>query len=106
MCAYDYSDGFVENMKTKAAELNVGNLEARQGDSHAQLDLYPGRRFDLIFGCNLIDRLHTPHTWVKQSKVSRGSTINKCRIRLINWGVLVRGFWTWSNPDISRYKYR
>ena len=82
MCAYDYSDGFVENMKTKAAELNVGNLEARQGDSHAQLDLYPGRRFDLIFGCNLIDRLHTPHTWVKQSKVSRGSIINKCRIRV------------------------
>ena len=70
MCAYDYSDGFVENMKTKAAELNVCNLEARQGDSHAQQALYPGRRFDLIFGCNLIDRLHTPQSWVKQSKVS------------------------------------
>ena len=71
MCAYDYSDGFVENMKTKAAELKVSNLEARQGDSHAQQCLYPGKKFDLIFGCNLIDRLHTPHLWVTQSKVSQ-----------------------------------
>ena len=43
VCAYDYSEGFVENMKTKAASLNVSNLEARQGDSHAQLSLYPAR---------------------------------------------------------------
>ena len=71
VCAYDYSEGFVENMKTKAEELNVSNLEARQGDSHGQLSLYPGRRFDLIFGCNLIDRLHTPNLWVTQSKVSQ-----------------------------------
>ena len=72
VCAYDYSDGFVENMKRKATELNVSNLEARQGDSHAQQSLYPDRKFDLIFGCNLIDRLHTPHLWVTQSKVSQG----------------------------------
>ena len=77
VCAYDYSEGFVENMKTKAEELNVSNLEARQGDSHGQLSLYPGRRFDLIFGCNLIDRLHTPHSWVTQSKVSHLSSLYK-----------------------------
>ena len=70
VCAYDYSEGFVENMKRKATELTVCNLEATQGDSHAQQALYPGRRFDLIFGCNLIDRLHTPQSWVSQSKVS------------------------------------
>ena len=70
VCAYDYSEGFVENMKRKAAELTLSNLEATQGDSHAQQALYPGRRFDLIFGCNLIDRLHTPQSWVSQSKVS------------------------------------
>ena len=67
--AYDYSEGFVENMMSKAREMKVVNLEGRQGDSHRQQEMYPGQRFDLIFGCNLIDRLHTPADWVTQSKV-------------------------------------
>ena len=69
VCAYDYSYGFVENMLCKAKTAGLTNLEGRQGDSHAQSEMYPGRQFDLIFGCNLIDRLHTPALWVKQSKV-------------------------------------
>ena len=69
VCAYDYSEGFVENMRSKALEMAVDNLECRQGDSHVQQEMYPGRKFDLIFGCNLIDRLHSPADWVTQSKV-------------------------------------
>jgi len=44
------------------------NLHAYQGDSHIQNKLTT-EKFDLIFGCNLIDRLHTPIEWVKQSQV-------------------------------------
>jgi len=46
----------------------VTNLRAYQGDSHKQEEL-TDEKFDLIFGCNLIDRLHTPSQWVQQSKV-------------------------------------
>ena len=85
--AYDYSDGFVENMLTKASQFGLTNLSGRewqwhlngninyylpsgrQGDSHAQMSMYPDTKFDMIFGCNLIDRLHTPDMWVLQSKV-------------------------------------
>ena len=72
VCAYDYSEGFVENMKARAEEMGVKNLSGRQGDSHCQEEMYPGTKFDLIFGCNLIDRLHSPSSWVTQSKVRRG----------------------------------
>ena len=44
------------------------NLIAYQGDSHIQNQLTT-EKFDLIFACNLIDRLHTPIKWVKQSQV-------------------------------------
>ena len=70
VCAYDYSHGFIENMLAKAECAGVTNLEGRQGDSHAQAQIYPGRKFDLILGCNLIDRLHTPELWVRQCKVT------------------------------------
>ena len=33
------------------------------------MSMYPDTKFDMIFGCNLIDRLHTPDMWVLQSKV-------------------------------------
>jgi len=66
--AYDYSQGFVDNMLSKAGEKGLTNLTACAGDSHAQRDIYPDEKFDLIFGCNLIDRLHTPHEWIHQSK--------------------------------------
>ena len=78
VCAYDYSRGFVENMLSKAQTAGVTNLEGRQGDSHAQAEMYPGRKFDLIFGCNLIDRLHSPALWVEQSKVWTMNIIMSC----------------------------
>ena len=75
VCAYDYSEGFVENMRSRARQMKVDNLECRQGDSHRQQELYPGQKFDLIFGCNLIDRLHSPASWVTQSKVLGGDLV-------------------------------
>ena len=69
MKAYDYSQGFVDSMLQKAATKGVRNLVACAGDSHKQNELYPDMKFDLIFGCNLIDRLHTPQRWIEQSKV-------------------------------------
>ena len=69
MYAYDYSEGFVQNMLEKAGAAGLNNLDGRQGDSHEQDKMYPGVKFDLIFGCNLIDRLHSPQLWVEQSKV-------------------------------------
>ena len=69
MKAYDYSQGFVDSMLQKAATKGLRNLVACAGDSHKQKELYPDMKFDLIFGCNLIDRLHTPQQWIEQSKV-------------------------------------
>ena len=69
MKAYDYSQGFVDNMLSKAAEKGLTNLGACAGDSHRQNEIYKNDKFDLIFGCNLIDRLHTPQKWIQQSKV-------------------------------------
>ena len=66
--AYDYSEGFVEMMKSEERRRELTNLTCYQGDSHLQQS-YSQDKFDLIFGCNLIDRLHTPSLWIKQSKV-------------------------------------
>jgi hypothetical protein len=46
-------------------------LLAYQGDCHQQKDICRTKQFDLIHGCNLIDRLHSPEMWVAQSKVTR-----------------------------------
>ena len=66
--AYDYSQGFVDMMKVHQERRGLTNLISYQGDSHIQ-DQLSKNKFDLIFGCNLIDRLHTPITWIEQSKV-------------------------------------
>eukprot|EP00092_Neocalanus_flemingeri_P038322 GFUD01041721.1.p1 GENE.GFUD01041721.1~~GFUD01041721.1.p1 ORF type:complete len:489 (+),score=124.43 GFUD01041721.1:77-1543(+) len=66
--AYDYSQGFVDNMLSKAGEKGLTNLTACAGDSHKQNEIYKNEKFDLIFGCNLIDRLHTPQQWIQHSK--------------------------------------
>ena len=66
---YDYSQGFVEMMLGEKAKGNVENLTAYQGDSHKQKELTRSKHFDMILGCNLIDRLHTPCEWILQSKV-------------------------------------
>jgi len=65
--AYDYSQGFVDMLIEKRDAMGLTNLKAYQGDSHDQSNL-TDQRFDLIFGCNLIDRLHTPIEWIRQSK--------------------------------------
>eukprot|EP00090_Calanus_glacialis_P047225 TRINITY_DN9685_c0_g1_i1.p1 TRINITY_DN9685_c0_g1~~TRINITY_DN9685_c0_g1_i1.p1 ORF type:complete len:1465 (-),score=349.19 TRINITY_DN9685_c0_g1_i1:88-4482(-) len=65
--AYDYSQSFVDMMLENKSRKGLENLTAYQGDSHIQNQLTT-EKFDLIFGCNLIDRLHTPIDWVKQSQ--------------------------------------
>ena len=68
--AYDYSQGFVDMMINEMERRKVENLVAYQGDSHNQEEICRIKKFDLIHGCNLIDRLHSPEKWVLQSKVS------------------------------------
>jgi ubiquinone/menaquinone biosynthesis C-methylase UbiE len=68
--AYDYSQGFVDMMLKEMHARGIKNLSAFQGDSHKQEEICSIKKFDLIHGCNLIDRLHTPSTWVRQSKVN------------------------------------
>jgi len=65
--AYDYSESFVDMMLLNKYLKGLNNLTAYQGDSHIQNQITT-EKFDLIFGCNLIDRLHTPIEWVKQSQ--------------------------------------
>lgn len=54
-------------MKCEERRRELSNLTSYQGDSHVQQS-YSQDKFDLIFGCNLIDRLHTPSLWIQQSK--------------------------------------
>ena len=68
MEAYDYSQGFVDMMRAQQERRGLDNLVCYQGDSHRQAAM-TDNKFDLIFGCNLIDRLHTPIDWIRQSKV-------------------------------------
>jgi len=65
--AYDYSQSFVDMMNEHKMRKGLQNLKGYQGDSHIQ-DQLTTEKFDLIFGCNLIDRLHTPIEWLKRSK--------------------------------------
>ena len=67
--AYDYSQGFVDMMIKEKLKRGIQHLEAYQGDSHCQEEMARIKKFDLIHGCNLIDRLHSPEKWVAQSKV-------------------------------------
>jgi len=66
--AYDYSQSFVNMLLKVKSDENLTNLTAYQGDAHKQQDTASCKKFDLILGCNLIDRLHTPKDWVLQSK--------------------------------------
>jgi hypothetical protein len=68
--AYDYSQGFVDMMVREMTNRTIRNLVAYQGDSHRQEEISVAKQFDLIHGCNLIDRLHSPEKWVLQSKVT------------------------------------
>ena len=57
-----------QQLLVKIPDQGVENLKAYQGDSHKQNEL-TSQKFDLIFGCNLIDRLQYPRLWLHQSKV-------------------------------------
>ena len=69
MEAYDFSHSFVDIMIVEKERRGIENLVCYQGDSHQQNKL-TDNKFDLIFGCNLIDKLHTPIIWIEQSKVT------------------------------------
>jgi len=66
--AYDYSQGFINMLTTNMEKRGISNIKAFQGDSHKQLASTGGAKYDLVFGCNLIDRLHSPRVWVEQCK--------------------------------------
>lgn len=69
MEAYDSCLGFVDVLRRRALKQGARNLKVFQGDAHHQLELCEPKKYDLILGCNLIDRLHSPKEWVLQSKV-------------------------------------
>jgi SAM-dependent methyltransferase len=71
--AFDYSSNFVDSLKRHQNQflgeaVASAKMTSYQGDAHtmkvhARLPVY-----DLIIGCNLIDRLHSPELWVQQAK--------------------------------------
>ena len=79
--ANDYSQSFVDMMLLNKYLKGLTNLTAYQGDSHVQNQLTT-EKFDLIFGCNLIDRLHTPIEWVRQSQVKKQLIIKQAGVEL------------------------
>jgi SAM-dependent methyltransferase len=77
---FDYADGFVE-MMVEEKDKYIANhanstFQAYQGDAHCLLGAEgsaptvksPAGSYDLILGCNLIDRLHTPKAWVRDCR--------------------------------------
>lgn len=69
--SYDYSHGFIESLnKHKSEFLNedqANRLIGYQGDAHEQDKIAKKPTYNMILGCNLIDRLIRPTDWVKQS---------------------------------------
>jgi SAM-dependent methyltransferase len=70
--AFDYSDPFVGMMQKKLKELKLEEkVIGYQADAHDILQVVkepnPEGKFDLVFCCNLIDRLHTPTKFVKDA---------------------------------------
>ena len=68
---FDYSHPFVGMMRAKIEEGGLGaRVVGYQADAHnlvasvRQPD--PLGKFDLVFNCNLIDRLHSPQEFVTQ----------------------------------------
>ena len=68
---FDYSHPFVGMMRAKIEEGGLGaKVVGYQADAHnlvasvRQPD--PLGKFDLVFNCNLIDRLHSPQEFVTQ----------------------------------------
>ena len=55
-------------MTAQQERRGLDNLVCYQGDSHRQATI-THNKFDLIFGCNLIDRLNMHLDWIQQSMV-------------------------------------
>lgn len=48
----------------------VANIISLFGDTNNQMNLFKGKRFNLILGSNLIEKLNDPTKWILQSKVN------------------------------------
>ena len=79
--AFDYSQNFIDSLNRhketflKKTEM-ISKITAYQGDAHEMETNAHQKEFDLIVGCNLIDRLHSPEIWINQTKkMSRGLVI-------------------------------
>ena len=66
---YDYSQSFVDLLLAQKRKRGIKNLNVYRGDCHKQKETCGDKKFNLIFGGNLIDRLHSPMLWLQQSKV-------------------------------------
>merc|ERR1719367_1060203 len=71
--AFDYSQNFIDSLQNHKAQFLPTSemsekITAYQGDAHEMKATARLPEFDLILGCNLIDRLHTPKTWINQAK--------------------------------------
>lgn len=62
--AFDYNQTFVDFMDEKCAADKITNLKSYQGDAHNM----EGDNYNLILGCNLIDRLSHPIKWLESAK--------------------------------------
>ncbi|CAD7946966.1 unnamed protein product [Amoebophrya sp. A120] len=70
--AFDYAEGFVDMLKQEQARLGIPEerLASYQGDAHllAEICKNPLGTYDLVSGCNLIDRLHDPMQYLQACK--------------------------------------
>jgi 5-histidylcysteine sulfoxide synthase len=64
--AFDFATEFVEECRNRAPK----NMTAFVADAHkvGEYDQIAARKFDLIVGANLIDRMTDPIEWISQSK--------------------------------------
>jgi len=56
-------------LKGEQKKRGAANVIGLFGDTNNQMDLFKGKRFNLILGSNLIEKLENPIEWVIQSKV-------------------------------------
>ena len=64
--AFDLSEGFVEMATAKVQELKITNLKVYQDDAMEMMK--SGDNFDLVLGCNFIDRVSDPLKWLELTK--------------------------------------
>ena len=68
---FDYSYGFIDMLHKKKPEMLSKEIADRiigyQGDAHEFKKIARKEHYNLIFNCNLIDRLYNPKTFVEQA---------------------------------------